>query len=88
MKKSDDVGTFHGLACLIIFNIENLIDSTMYTAVAIDTCQDISLKNTIKKTHQKGKWKKVSVEYSISNKAEIEKLSMEKILWAKGILTL
>ena len=53
MKKSDTLGTFHDLACLFIYDIENLTDSAIYTAVAFDTYQDISLKNAIR-IHQKG----------------------------------
>ena len=52
MKKNDNVGTFHDLTCLFISDIENLIDSAMYTTVAIDTYQDI-LKNTMKKLIKK-----------------------------------
>ena len=53
MKKNDNVGTFHDLACLFISDIENVINSAMYTTVAIDTYQDISLKNTMKKLIKK-----------------------------------
>ena len=41
--------------------------------------QDISLKNATQ-THQKGKKKKVSVEYPASNKADIKRLSMKEII--------
>ena len=53
MKKNDNVGTFHDLTCLFISDIENVINSAMYTTVAIDTYQDISLKNTMKKLIKK-----------------------------------